>query len=86
MPNNPFATMANPRPTCREMLQSILDGESTAEQRHYFSQHMDQCNPCFQSYELEMAIKKLLKAKCAGEAPCGLIDEIKSKLQVQTKL
>jgi mycothiol system anti-sigma-R factor len=83
---NPFATSANQKPNCREMLQIILDGESTHEQRLYFKQHMDQCSPCFQSYEVDMAIKELLKTKCCGEAPAELIEEIKNKLNGQIKI
>ncbi|MFN6087222.1 MAG: zf-HC2 domain-containing protein [Cyclobacteriaceae bacterium] len=28
------------------MLQTILDGEASEEQRNYFKAHMDQCRPC----------------------------------------
>lgn len=85
-PLNPFATLANQQPNCREMLQIILDGESTPEQRHYFKQHMDQCSPCFESYEVDMVIKELLKTKCCSEAPSGLVEEIKLKLNRETEL
>jgi hypothetical protein len=36
--------------------------------------------PCFKTYHLEMAIKGLVKAKCAGQCPDGLVDEIKAKI------
>lgn len=79
-PFNPFATPGNEQPNCREMLQLILDGESTPEQRTFFSAHMDRCHPCFQSYEVDMAIRELLKTKCCGEAPSGLIEAIKLRI------
>jgi len=82
--SNPFASAANPTPTCRDMLQIILDGDTTAEQREFFRQHIGHCRPCFQSYELDSAIKELLKTKCCGHAPAGLADEIKNRVNGQS--
>jgi len=66
---------------CIEMLQSIIDGEASAEQRHEFvTNHMEKCMPCFKTYHLEMALKDLVKAKCTGQCPDGLVDEIKAKI------
>ena len=63
------------------MLQFILDGEATPEQRDYFKAHMDHCMPCFKTYEVDMAIKELLKAKCCGgDAPSDLVGQIKSQI------
>ena len=74
---NPFLNNGK-KSTCLEMLQVILDGEATDEQKKYFSQHMDNCLPCFKGYELDMAIKQLVKSKCCGgEAPEELIEKIR---------
>jgi mycothiol system anti-sigma-R factor len=76
---NPFLQANKAKPTCMEMLQTILDGEATEEQRSYFKAHMDNCMPCFKSYDLDMTIKQLLQSKCCGgEVPNELIDQIKS--------
>lgn len=80
---NPFASPANPKPTCRDMLQIILDGGSTADQRAYFRQHLNHCMPCLQSYEIDMAIKEMLKKKCCGTAPEGLAEEIRKRVNGQ---
>ena len=77
---NPFIQNGGKKPTCMEMLQSILDGEATAEQRSYFKQHMDHCMPCYKEYNLDMAIKELLQAKCGGICPEDLVAQIKSKI------
>lgn len=78
---NPFVSASGKKATCMEMLQFILDGEATNEQRDYFKSHMDHCMPCFKSYELDMAIKELLKTKCCGgEAPTDLVIQIKSQI------
>ena len=66
---------------CIEMLQSIIDGEASAEQRHEFvTNHMEKCMPCFKTYHLEMALKDLVKAKSTGQCADGLVDEIKAKI------
>lgn len=80
-PTNPFISSTGKRATCMEMLQLILDGEVTAEQRDYFKAHMDKCMPCFQSYEVDMAIKKLVKDRCCGgDAPNDLVTQIKAQI------
>ena len=66
---------------CMEMLQLIVDGEATAEQKdHFLKHHLQECLPCYKNYHLEVAIRDLLKSKCAGEAPQELVDNIKAKV------
>jgi anti-sigma factor (TIGR02949 family) len=66
---------------CIEMLQLIIDGEATSDQRNEFiDNHLEKCLPCFKTYHLEMALKNLLKAKCSSPCPDGLVDEIKAKI------
>ena len=85
-PTNPFISNAGKKPTCMEMLQLILDGESTHEQREYFKSHMDHCMPCFKSYQLDMTIKELLKTKCCGgDAPSELVHKIKNQISQNIK-
>jgi mycothiol system anti-sigma-R factor len=74
---NPFLVNGK-KSTCLEMLQVILDGEASDEQKKYFKEHMDMCLPCFKGYELDMAIKQLVKSKCCGgDAPSDLVEQIK---------
>jgi anti-sigma factor (TIGR02949 family) len=66
---------------CLEMLQLILDGEATHEQKeHFLKDHLEQCMPCYKNYNLELAIRQLLKTKCNDHAPQELIDSIKKKV------
>jgi len=59
----------------------MLDGDATAEQKDYFKQHMDHCMPCYKTYNLDMAIKELLKKKCCGgPAPDDLVEQIRTKI------
>ncbi len=66
---------------CMEMLQMIVDGEATSDQKeHFLRHHLEECLPCFKNYHLEVAIRQLLKKKCAEEAPQELVDSIKTKV------
>lgn len=85
LPHNPFTPTGGKKPTCMEMLQVIIDGEASCEQQEYFKNHMDRCLPCFKSYDLDMAIKRLLKTKCCGgDAPADLVEQIKSQISQNT--
>ena len=82
---NPFVQADGSKPTCMQMLQLILDGEASEEQKDYFKNHMDICMPCFKSYSLDIAIKELLRKRCCNDAvPAGLIDEIKMQINQNT--
>jgi anti-sigma factor (TIGR02949 family) len=66
---------------CLEMLQLILDGEASSDQKdHFLKVHLEECMPCYKNYHLEVAIRQLLKTKCCNEAPQQLVDDIKSKV------
>lgn len=81
-PHNPFHS-ADTRPTCKEMLQTILDGQASDEQIAHFNEHMCVCLPCHHSYNLEITIKQMLQTKCCGgEAPADLVARIKSQLSI----
>jgi anti-sigma factor (TIGR02949 family) len=70
---------SHPKKTCIQLLQSILDGEATAEERQDFlDRHLENCMPCYQNYHLEMAIRELLKTKCnCQQPPADLIENIR---------
>ena len=66
---------------CMEMLQLIVDGEASHEQKeHFLTHHLEECMPCYKNYHLEVAIRQLLKNKCTGQAPQDLVDSIKAKV------
>ena len=80
-PTNPFVSPSGKRATCMEMLQLFLDGEVTTAQREYFLTHMDHCMPCFKTYQVDIAIKQLLKDRCCGDsAPVDLVTQIKAQI------
>jgi anti-sigma factor (TIGR02949 family) len=81
MPDSTDQPMPDKAYSCMEMLQLILDGDATPEEHHQFKAHMDQCSPCFQSYNLELMVRTLLKSKCSGNgAPPELVEKIKVQI------
>lgn len=67
---------------CFELLQLILDGEATAEQREKFTrEHLEECMPCYRNYHLEVAIRQLLRSKCTEHAPQELVDDIRKRVE-----
>jgi len=69
---------------CLELLQLILDGEATPEQKANFKSHIDDCMTCYRHYHFDQAIKELLKVKCVSQAPSDLIESIRSKIKENT--
>jgi mycothiol system anti-sigma-R factor len=81
--SNPFIQADGKKPTCMEMLQLILDGQATTEQKDYFKNHMDHCMPCYKTYSVDIAIKELLQTKCCGgSCPEDLVTQIKMKIKI----
>ena len=73
------------RVKCLDILNMVLDGEATEEQKIYLNAHIDACLPCLNDYNLEKEIKNLLQSKCSKvEVPAGLAEAIKSKLAEKT--
>ena len=63
------------------MLQLILDGEATPEQKDDFlKNHLEGCMPCYKNYHLELKIRELLKSKCGGGCPDEVAAKIKSQI------
>jgi anti-sigma factor (TIGR02949 family) len=71
----------NQKDICAEILQLMLDGEASSEQEEYFTTHIEECNHCLKAYELEKAIRQLVKTKVKRElVPQDLISDIRFKI------
>jgi mycothiol system anti-sigma-R factor len=68
---------------CREVLDRVfefLDGEMAALDVGRIRQHLDECGPCLKQYDLDVALKALLRRSCACEqAP----QELRQKIMVR---
>ncbi|MDH3710517.1 MAG: zf-HC2 domain-containing protein [Cyclobacteriaceae bacterium] len=67
---------------CLELLELIMDGEASPEEEKLFHKHIDACLPCYETYNLEASIKKLLQTKLKRkQVPDDLIQKIRSKIR-----
>jgi anti-sigma factor (TIGR02949 family) len=67
---------------CLESLQLVVDGEATKEQEQYFMDHLDECLPCYNFYQVEKTVKEVLQSKiCKKEVPTHLIHQIRNQLK-----
>ena len=67
---------------CFEVLNLLLDEEASDQQEKYFYSHIDECWSCFKDYELEKAIRELVKNKVEKKSvPSSLIEEIKLQIR-----
>lgn len=67
---------------CFQLLESILDGESLYESKELLNQKLAKCQPCFEYYELEQAIRDILKTKCTKQpVPAELAARIREKIE-----
>jgi mycothiol system anti-sigma-R factor len=68
---------------CREVLDRVyeyLDGEMGAGDIDRIRQHLDECGPCLKQYDLDVALKALLRRSCACEqAP----EELRARIMVR---
>lgn len=76
---------------CREVLDRVfefLDGEMGTLDVNRIRQHLDECGPCLQQYDLDVALKALLRRSCACEqAPTELRQKILVRItQVRLEL
>jgi mycothiol system anti-sigma-R factor len=69
---------------CSEVLHRVyeyLDGEMTRDDTVKIKQHLDECGPCLQEYDLDQALKALVKRSCAcEEAPSELRTQIMARI------
>jgi len=66
---------------CFQLLESILDGEALDGSKELLDQKLAKCQPCFEYYHLEQAIRDILKNKCTKQpVPSELADRIRQKI------
>lgn len=71
----------NDKTDCLELLNLVLDSAASTEEQESFKEHLKQCMPCYEKYNLDMAIKRLIQEKCCGKhVPEGLAASIRSKV------
>lgn len=60
---------------CQDVLDQVyvyLDNEETSLDVEAIRQHLQECGPCLREYDLEVALKALVRRSCGEAAPDGL--------------
>jgi mycothiol system anti-sigma-R factor len=69
---------------CSEVLHRVyeyLDGEMTQADTVKIQHHLEECGPCLKEYDLDQALKALVKRSCAcEEAPVQLRTSIMARI------
>jgi mycothiol system anti-sigma-R factor len=75
---------------CTEILERVfffIDHELPNADTTKIQQHLDECAPCLQKYDLERTVKALVQRSCAEHAPAGLRDKVLLRIrQVQVEI
>jgi mycothiol system anti-sigma-R factor len=69
---------------CSEVLHRVyeyLDGEMTQADTVKIRSHLEECGPCLKEYDLDQALKAVVKRSCAcEEAPVELRTSIMARI------
>ena len=66
---------------CLKLARIMLDEESTQEEKDFVEKHIGVCAPCFENYEIELAIREVVKNKSEHkEVPENLVNEILDRI------
>ncbi|GLY17945.1 mycothiol system anti-sigma-R factor [Kineosporia rhizophila] len=70
-------------PDCSKVLAQVyeyLDGELGEAELTEIRHHLDDCSPCLRQYDLDVALKALVRRSCQETAPADLRDRIMVKI------
>ncbi|WP_067437111.1 mycothiol system anti-sigma-R factor [Nocardioides jensenii] len=75
---------------CSDFLERIvylIDNELDEADCSVVRQHLDECGPCLEKYDLERTVKAVVARSCSESAPKGLRDRVLVQLrQVQVRI
>ncbi|QCR23484.1 anti-sigma factor [Pontibacter sp. SGAir0037] len=65
-----------------ELLNTVIDGEATADEQLFFNSHIDNCVSCFESHQKQQLLKSLVSGHLKRVlVPEALVLSIKAKIQ-----
>jgi mycothiol system anti-sigma-R factor len=75
---------------CSEVLERMfffIDNELPSADLTEIRQHLEECGPCLQKYDLERTVKTLVRRSCSERAPEGLRSKVLLKIrEVQVEI
>jgi len=80
------ATGHPPAADCEHVLERVyefIDNELDDASGDLIRQHLSDCEPCLDKFDVEQAVKKLVASRCGGDtAPAQLRDKVLGQLAV----
>ena len=68
---------------CLDLIRVMLDDESTEDDKAYILQHIEECYRCYDNFDLENAIRELVRLKYSHlSIPQEVVSEIRAKIEV----
>ena len=61
-------------------LYEFLDGETAPTDHDQIAQHLQECGPCLQEYDIERIVKALVARSCCEIAPAQLRSKVLAEL------
>ena len=75
---------------CKEILDRVfffIDNELEQADCQQIQEHLDDCGPCLEKYDLERTVKALVQRSCSEHAPDTLRDRVLLRIrQVQVDI
>ena len=75
---------------CSEVLERVfhfIDNEMEQADSSEIQEHLDECGPCLQKYDLERTVKALVARSCTEHAPESLRDKVLLRIrEVQVEI
>jgi mycothiol system anti-sigma-R factor len=75
---------------CSEVLERMfdfIDNEMDSAHKGEIQQHLDECWPCLEKYDLERTVKALVARSCSEHAPESLREKVLLRIhQVQVEI
>lgn len=82
---NHISTREGAKPDCTKvvsLLDLMVDGEATEEDRIYFLTHVETCKSCFEAHQKHQRLKEVLKENIQRKAvPANLLSSIKNVIK-----
>lgn len=65
-----------------EILHVIIDDEATQDEENFFKDHVDDCSPCLEKYNIEKSLIDKIKSKLSHKCcPENIVKSIKENIK-----
>lgn len=70
-----------------ERIMRLIDNELEDGDCAIVREHLDNCSPCLERYDLQRTVKMLVARSCSETAPEGLLERVRVRIEsVQVQL